>query len=182
MIGEAVRRKEDPRLLRGGGRYLPDLTLPGLLHLAFVRSPHAHAAVRAVDATRARRLPGVVAVLAAADLPLRVIAPEFAGEGYHAAGWPALADDRVRFVGEAVAVVAAADRYLAEDAVEMVEVDYEPLSAVTSVQDARRPDAPWSPGQTAERPTAALDPPALRLSPRRGETRRNCGASSGPDA
>ena len=66
MIGQPIRRKEDPHFLRGGGRYVHDLTLPGLLQLAFARSPHAHAVVRGIDPTRARRLPGVVAVLAAA--------------------------------------------------------------------------------------------------------------------
>jgi len=142
VIGEPIRRKEDPRLLKGGGRYLHDLTLPGLLHLAFVRSPHAHAAVCTVDATPARQVPGVVAVLAAADLPLRPIEPEFAGDEYHGAGWPPLAGERVRFVGEPVAVVAASDRYLAEDAVDIVEVSYDPLPVIASVEAARRPDAP----------------------------------------
>jgi carbon-monoxide dehydrogenase large subunit len=141
MIGQSIRRKEDPRFLRGGGRYVHDLTVPGLLHLAFVRSPHAHAAVRGIDATRARRLPGVVAVLAATDLPLRQIEPEFASKEYHGAGWPPLAVERVRFVGEPVAVVAASDRYLAEDAVELIEVGYDPLPVVASVEDACRTDA-----------------------------------------
>src|SRR2546428_1130507 len=141
MIGQPIRRKEDPHLLRGGGRYVHDLTSPGLLHLAFARSPYAHAAVHGIDATRARRLPGVVAVLAAADLPLSPIEPEFAGDEYHGAGWPPLAGERVRFVGDPVAVVAASDRYLAEDAVELLEVAYDPLPVVASVEEARRPDA-----------------------------------------
>ena len=141
MIGQPIRRKEDPHFLRGGGRYVHDLTSPGLLHLAFVRSPYAHAAVHGIDATRARRLPGVVAVLAAADLPLSPIEPEFAGDEYHGAGWPPLAGERVRFVGDPVAVVAASDRYLAEDAVELLEVAYDPLPVVASVEEARRPDA-----------------------------------------
>ena len=88
-VGQSLRRREDPRLLRGMGRYLDDLIVPGALHLAFVRSPHAHAALRNVDARRARALPGVVAVLAAAELPLPSIRAEFRGEGYHGAGWPA---------------------------------------------------------------------------------------------
>src|SRR5438093_5895939 len=87
------------------------------------------------------RLPGVVAVLAAADLPLTPIEPEFAGDEYHGAGWPPLAGERVRFVGDPVAVVAASDRYLAEDAVELLEVAYDPLPVVVSVEEARRPDA-----------------------------------------
>src|SRR3989442_10954431 len=141
MIGQPIRRKEDPHFLRGGGRYVHDLTSPGLLHLAFVRSPHAHAAVRGIDGTRARRLPGVVAVLAAADLPLRPIEPEFAGDEYHGAGWPPLAGERVRFVGDPVAVVAASDRYLAEDAAELLEVIYDARPVVHPVEAAHRPHA-----------------------------------------
>src|SRR2546429_2790244 len=141
LIGQPIRRKEDPHLLRGGGRYVHDLTSPGLLHLAFVRSPYAHAAVHGIDATRARRLPGVVAVLAAADLPLSPIELELAGDEYRGAGWPPLAGERVRFVADPVAVVAASDRYLAEDAVELLEVAYDPLPVVVSVEEARRPDA-----------------------------------------
>jgi len=124
------------------GRYLDDLIVPGALHLAFVRSPHAHAALRNVDARRARALPGVVAVLAAAELPLPSIRAEFRGEGYHGAGWPALAQDRVRFVGEAVAVVAARDRYVAEDAVDAVEVAYSPLPVVASAAAALERGSP----------------------------------------
>src|SRR5207302_796458 len=135
-VGQSLRRREDPRLLRGMGRYLDDLIVPGALHLAFVRSPHAHAVLRSVDARRALALPGVVAVLAASELPLPSIRAEFHGEGYHGAGWPALAQDRVRFVGEAVAVVAAHDRYVAEDAVDVVEVAYSPLPVVASAAAA----------------------------------------------
>src|SRR3989442_295016 len=141
MIGQPIRRKEDPHFLRGGGRYVHDLTSPGLLHLAFVRPPHGHGAVRGTDGPRGRRLPGVVAVLTAGDLPLRPIEPEFAGDEYHGAGWPPLAGERVRFVGDPVAVVAASDRYLAEDAAELLEVAYDALPVVASVEEARRPDA-----------------------------------------
>lgn len=142
LIGQPLRRREDPRLLRGEGQFLHDLVLPGMLHLAFVRAPHAHAAVTRVDVTKARGLPGVQGVFAAADLPVKPIEPEFIGDGYHAAGWPALARDRVRFVGEPVVVVAARDRYVAEDAADLVEVDYDPLPVASSVERARQPDAP----------------------------------------
>ncbi|MDR7484766.1 MAG: xanthine dehydrogenase family protein molybdopterin-binding subunit [Armatimonadota bacterium] len=141
-VGRRLARREDPRLLAGLGCYLPDLVLPGMVHLAFVRAPHAHAALVRVDVTRARAAPGVVGVFTAADLDLAPIAPEFAGEGYHTAGWPPLATTRVRFAGEPVAVVAAADRYLAEDAAELVQVDYEVLPAVASVEAAMTPGAP----------------------------------------
>src|SRR5439155_16268351 len=95
--GERVKRVEDPRLLRGRGRYLDDLALPRMLALAFVRSPHAHARVRAVDATAARALAGVAAVVTGADLRglARPLAPRLAGEGFTPSEWPALADGEV---------------------------------------------------------------------------------------
>jgi len=142
LVGRPLRRKEDPRLLRGGGRYLHDLVRPGMLHLAFVRSPHAHGRITAIDVARARTLPGVEAVFTADDLPVRPIVPDFAGDGYAGGAQPVLARDVVRFVGEPVAVVVARDRYLAEDAVDLVEVTYTPLPAVASVAAARRADAP----------------------------------------
>ena len=142
LIGRPLRRREDPRLLAGAGRYVADLRIPGALHLAFVRSPHAHARVVGVDDAAARALPGVAAVLTAAELEMRPIAVAFAGEGYRGADWPPLARDRARFVGDPVAVVAARDRYVAEDAADLVEVAYEPLPAVASVDAARAPLAP----------------------------------------
>ena len=142
MIGQRVRRKEDPRLLRGRGTYLHDVALPRMLHLAFVRSPHAHAAVRRIDATGAEKLPGVEAVFAAEDLSVRPITVEFKGEGYHGVPWPALARQRVRFVGEPVAVVAARDRYVAEDAADLVQVEYDALPSASSGDLAGRPGTP----------------------------------------
>src|SRR5215207_3804521 len=119
-IGAALRRKEDPRLLRGDGRFVADVRVPGLLHAAFLRSPHAHARIRSIDLAAARALPGVVAVYAHDDLlpwlkPLPMLVP-------HPALRPRmhypLAKDKVRYVGEAVAVAIAEDPYLAEDALE----------------------------------------------------------------
>lgn len=141
-VGQPLTRKEDPRLLRGMGRYVDDLVVPGALHLAFVRSPHAHAVVVRVDTTRARTIPGVVAVMTGADLGLPSILAEFRGEGYRNVGWPPLAQGRVRFVGEAVAVVAARGRYLAEDAGDLVEVQYAPLPMVPSARHALQSGAP----------------------------------------
>jgi aerobic carbon-monoxide dehydrogenase large subunit len=140
-IGRPLRRREDPRLLQGRGRYLDDVPLSGALHLTFVRSPHAHAVIKNIEAARARAVSGVAAVMAAADLRLPPIVAEFLGEGYHGAGWPPLALHRVRFVGEAVAVVAARDRYTAEDASDLIGVDYAPLPVVSSADHALRPDA-----------------------------------------
>lgn len=142
LIGLRVKRKEDPRLLRGQGRYVHDLTLPGMLHLAFVRSPHAHARIARVHAGGARGVSGVEAVLTASDLTVPPIEPRFAGEGYHSVGWPVLAHQRVRFVGEPVAVVVARDRYAAEDAADLVDIEYEALPVVASVDAARRAGAP----------------------------------------
>ena len=139
-----MRRKEDDRLLRGAGRYTDDLVLPGMLWLAVVRSPHAHARIAHIDGRAAARLPGVVAVLTRAELPdcagsvpPLVPAPEF--PRYH---HPVLAADRVMHAGEGVAVVVAESAYTAADAVESVAVDYEPLPAAASPEAALAPGAP----------------------------------------
>jgi 2-furoyl-CoA dehydrogenase large subunit len=137
----SVVRVEDPALLCGRGRFLDDMDpLPGTLTAAVVRSPHPHARIRGVNLERARRHPGVAAVIgpdevleALRPFPLSLKVPM----PYYPTG-----TDKVRFVGEPVAVVVAADRYLAEDAAELVEVDYEPLPAVVDVRKALRDDAP----------------------------------------
>lgn len=133
-VGTSVRRKEDLRFLLGQGRYLEDLKVSGLLHLGLVRSPHAHARVRRVDATRARELPGVITVLTLADLPelaggVPALVPEPDLRAYR---HPVLAGERVRHVGEAVAVVVAEDPYRAADAVERVVADYQALPAAAA--------------------------------------------------
>ena len=138
FVGDRLLRKEDPRLVRGRGRYVGDIALPGMLHAAIVRSPHAHARIVAIDIARAARAPGVVGVVTARDLgdavrPLPIVPPHPAlrGKNFHL-----LAQDRARFVGEAVAVVLADTRERAEDARALVEVAYEPLP---SVQDPSAP-------------------------------------------
>ena len=136
-VGRPVRRREDARFLRGEATYLDDLELPGLLEAAFVRSPFAHARLGAVDAGAARALPGVAAVLTAADLdaaPLPVGALE--GTSIADAGHPVLARDAVRYAGEPVALVVAETRALAEDAAELVDVEYEPLEPVLDPRTA----------------------------------------------
>ncbi|HLI27427.1 MAG TPA: xanthine dehydrogenase family protein molybdopterin-binding subunit [Chloroflexota bacterium] len=143
-IGAALRRKEDARLLRGAGCFIADLRRPDALHATLVRSPHAHARIRRIDASRARARPGVY-VLTAADLPpsLRPIPLRLtAYPGLTDALQYPLARDKVRYVGDPVAVVVAADRYAAEDAAEEVGVDYEPLPAVLSVAAALAEGAP----------------------------------------
>ncbi|MDR5683781.1 MAG: xanthine dehydrogenase family protein molybdopterin-binding subunit [Armatimonadota bacterium] len=131
-----ITRHEDPRLLSGRARYLDDIRLPGALHAAFVRSPHAHARI-----LRVRR--AAEWVWTYEDLEgVHPIAPRLDADGFTpTAQWP-LAADRVRYVGEPVAVVVAADRYEAEDLAERVEVDYDPLPTVADAETALRPDAP----------------------------------------
>jgi carbon-monoxide dehydrogenase large subunit len=142
FVGRSVRRKEDPRLLRGDGHYLADLTLPNMLHLAFVRSPHSHALVGRIQTAAACQIAGVCAIFTATDLSMSPIQAEFRGDGYYGAAWPPLATQRVRFVGDPVAVVAASDRYLAEDAAALIEVEYLPLPAVASMEAALAKGAP----------------------------------------
>lgn len=137
FIGARVKRIEDPKLIRGEGAFLDDLSLPGTVHAAFIRSPHGHARIRSVDLSRVRRLPGVVAAFAAADLeeiqrPLPVIPVDGMRAGWHLP----LASGTVRYVGEPVAVVVAEDLYTARDAAELAEVVYEPLPAVVDLEKA----------------------------------------------
>jgi carbon-monoxide dehydrogenase large subunit/6-hydroxypseudooxynicotine dehydrogenase subunit gamma len=138
FIGASIKRLEDPRLLAGGGRYVDDLARPGTVHAVVVRSPHAHAHVRQVDARRALAQPGVLACLTAADLagvpkiPLRQ-----PGKPAHAAYLqPPLASDRVRYAGQPIAVVVATDRVAAVDARELVEIEYDVLPARIDTDEA----------------------------------------------
>ncbi len=132
-----MRRLEDPRLLRGRGRYLDDVALPRMLAVAFVRSPHAHAGIVAIDTVAARALPGVAAVVTAADLDgVAPLAPRLLGEGFTPTVSPPLAMSEVRFVGEAVAAVVADTAYLAADARDLVDVAWAPRPAITTVDAA----------------------------------------------
>jgi carbon-monoxide dehydrogenase large subunit len=131
-MGTRVLRTEDPRLLTKGGVYTDDLRLPeltGAAYVTIVRSPVAHALITGIDASAATELPGVVAVLTAVDMP----APP---EGGEATAEPLLAADRVRYVGEPVALVLTEGRYQGEDAAELVSVDYDPLPAVPGIEEA----------------------------------------------
>jgi carbon-monoxide dehydrogenase large subunit len=143
-IGQALPRKEDRRFLIGAGRYLDDLEVPGALHACFVRSPHAHARIVAIDAEAARTLPGVVAVVTGHDLARWTTRHRMAPpiEGLHPVEMDSLPTERVRFHGDPVACVVATDRYRAEDAAEQVLVEYEPLEAVTDMTRALEPGAP----------------------------------------
>jgi 2-furoyl-CoA dehydrogenase large subunit len=140
-IGRPIERREDATLLTGTGRYADDLgTSPGTLHAAFLRSPYAHARVRGIDVASALSMLGVRAVLTGADVK-RWAAPFVVGVKAPMEHW-CLAVDKVRYAGEPVAVVVAEDRYLAEDALELIKVDYEPLPAVVDIESAIAPDAP----------------------------------------
>src|SRR5579875_1098130 len=120
LVGRSVKRKEDQRLLTGTGRYLDDIQLPRMTHAAILRSPHAHARIRAIDTSQARALPGVLAVYTGADLrdaiqPLPCAMPA-GGVENHIAAHRVLAVDTVRYVGDGVAMVVAEDSYVAHDA------------------------------------------------------------------
>lgn len=152
-FGAAVRRREDPRFLRGEARYVDDVVLPGMLHAAFLRSPHAHARIRSLDATAARALPGVVRVFSHADLgprlrPLPVFGAAPPGLAARVAfdlrATPqfALCPGVARYVGEIVAMVVADSRARAEDAAERIVVDWEPLPAVVDMVAGAEAGAP----------------------------------------
>ena len=138
LIGARVRRVEDPRFLLGKARYIEDIVVPGMVDAAFVRSPLAHAEIKSIDATDALEIPGVLAVMDGRDLAGKAspVVSDAIFDGWQSSEFPALAVDRVRYAGEAVAVVAADSRYLAEDGAALVDIDYEPLDPLASVAAA----------------------------------------------
>jgi carbon-monoxide dehydrogenase large subunit len=143
-VGRALKRKEDPRLVRGISHYTDDIRLPGMLHCAFLRSPHGHAAIKSINIDKARSLTGVVGVFTGKDLggkcniPCAIAMPDLKVPPH-----PALAIGHVRYVGEPVAVVVANDPYIARDAAEMIEVEYEPLPAIVDMEKAISKDGPF---------------------------------------
>jgi carbon-monoxide dehydrogenase large subunit len=144
ILGKPLLRREDRRFLTGQGRYLDDIAIPRALHACFVRSPHAHARIVSIDVAAARAAPGVVAVVTGTELAdwtttLRMAPPI---DGLKPTEMTALPRDKVRFQGDPVACVVARDRYLAEDAAELVAVDYAPLPAVTDMAAALAAGAP----------------------------------------
>src|SRR5215831_18534421 len=145
-IGTPIKRREDPRLITGQSTYVDDVKLLGMLHMVVLRSPYGHARINSINTEAARNHPGVKAVYTAADMkgvvadvaiavPLGEIAK---GMGVHGP----LAEGKVRFYGDPVAVVIADDRYVARDARDLIEVDYEPLPVVVDVEKAMEPGAP----------------------------------------
>jgi len=149
-VGQGVSRFEDPRLVRGGGRYVDDIKLPGIAHAVVLRSPHAHAKIKSIDVSAAKCAPGVLAVLTAADvkeagysdLPVPGGLKRRDGSPMYKPRYPILAEDRVRWVGDYVAFVVADTVAQAQDAAELVGVEYEELPAVTSTAEAPKAGAP----------------------------------------
>ena len=146
IFGSGIRRREDPRLITGTATYTDDLTLPRMVHAAMLRSPHAHARIRSIDTSKAAAAAGVVAVYTHADTkdalqptPCAWLLPD---SDLKVAAYLCIAKDVVRYVGDLVAVVVAEDRYAAEDALELIEVDYEPLPAVIDPEQAAKDGAP----------------------------------------
>ena len=146
LLGSPIKRREDPRLITGQATYVDDIKLPGMVHMAVLRSPYGHARITSINTEAARTHPGVLAVYTAQDLkgvvgnvPIAVPLGHIAnGMGVHGP----LAEGKVRFYGDPVAVVIAEDRYTVRDARDVIEVDYEPLPAVVDVEKAMQPDAP----------------------------------------
>ncbi|HEX5904006.1 MAG TPA: aerobic carbon-monoxide dehydrogenase large subunit [Actinomycetota bacterium] len=138
-IGHSVKRKEDDRFIQGRGTYIDDVKLPGMLHMAILRSPYAHATINGIDTSKAAELPGVIAVVTGELMAQHNLAwmPTLSYDTQ-----AVLATDKVRFQGQEVAAVVATDPYVAKDALELIEVDYDPLPAVVSPQQAAGSDAP----------------------------------------
>jgi carbon-monoxide dehydrogenase large subunit len=146
VFGSGIKRREDPRLLTGTARYTADMTLPGQLYAAILRSPHGHARIRKIDTAPAKAAPGVVAAFTGADtegvlgtIPCAWLVPN---SDLKTAPYPPLAKDVVRYVGDAVAVVVAESPQQAADAVDLIEVDYEALKATVDPEQAVKPGAP----------------------------------------
>ncbi|MBI3490845.1 MAG: xanthine dehydrogenase family protein molybdopterin-binding subunit, partial [Acidobacteria bacterium] len=143
-VGRSIKRVEDPRLIKGIGTYTDDLRLPGLVHAVILRSPHAHARITRIETAAAKALPSVIAVFTGSDVnascglvPCGAQIPDLKAPKH-----TVLAGDRVYFVGHAVAVVIAADPYVARDAVDAIDVDYDPLPVVTNPEDAIKQGSP----------------------------------------
>jgi aerobic carbon-monoxide dehydrogenase large subunit len=150
FIGKRIKRNEDPRLLTGQALFVDDVQLPGMLHVAYVRSDYAHARILSIDTEDARNRPGVVAVYTAEDMgddwetgpPLVSPPPTLEGVIFNSRRQSPLAKDKVFHAGEAIVAVLAESRYIAEDAVEDIWVDYEPLPVIVDLEAAMEPDSP----------------------------------------
>jgi carbon-monoxide dehydrogenase large subunit len=167
MVGASVKRREDPRMITGTGQYVDDVKLVNMAYMAVLRSPHAHARIRSINTEAARRAPGVLTVLTGEDVksrvgvvPVAAQLPEMKVPEHYV-----LAVDKVRFVGEPVAVVAAESRYAASDAAGLIEVDYEPLPAVIDIEKAVEPGAPVLHERIGKEQEAGADASEVRYTP-----------------
>ena len=148
IIGQPVRRKEDARYLTGTGQYTNDIVVPNATHAFFLRSPHAHATIRSIDTSRAHSAPGVVAIYTGADLtgvnglPCGWLITSTDGTPMNEPPHPVLAQGKVRYVGDGVALIVAETLHQAKDAAELIDVDYDVLPAVVNCVDAMKPGAP----------------------------------------
>src|SRR5262245_6456526 len=145
IFGSGIRRREDPRLITGTATYTDDLSLPGMVHAAMLRSPHAHARIKKINTSRATIAPGVIAAFTGAEIdalqpmPCAWLLPN---SNLKVAIYQCAAKDVVRYVGDIVAVVVAETAYQAHDALELIAVDYEPLPSVIDPEQAIKPGAP----------------------------------------
>jgi carbon-monoxide dehydrogenase large subunit len=145
IIGSTVKRREDPRLITGNGKYTDNMTLPRQTYLAILRSPHAHARIKKIDVSKAKALPGVIAIYTGKDLqaagvnpiPVGFVLPDMKVGPHHV-----LAIDTARYVGDGIAAVIAKDRFIARDALDLIDVDYEPLPAIVDAEKAMQAGAP----------------------------------------
>src|SRR4029077_11702950 len=141
ILGSAIRRREDPRLVTGQAKYTDDFALPGMVYMSVVRSPYAHARIRRIDTKKAAAMPGVLGVYTGqqmkdagfGSIPCAWVVP---GSDTKTPPYPPIAIDVAPYAGNAVAIVVAADRYAARDAADAVEVDWEPLPSVTDAEKA----------------------------------------------
>ena len=143
-VGASVLRIEDPRFLRGGGQYIDDMALPGMAHAAFFRSPHAHARIKSIAVEQARALDGVYGIFTGKELH-ELVGPLVSGTDHddiRVLEQQPFPLDKVRHVGEAVAVVVATSRYVAEDAVDLIDIEWELLPSVVDAEESMKPDAP----------------------------------------
>ena len=149
VFGQRIKRNEDPRLLTGNALFVDDVNLSGMGHIAFLRSPYANARIRSVDVSKAREMEGVIALFTAEDLgdywkpaPLLLPPPPIERMMFVERTQPPLAKDRVRYVGEPIVIVVAENRYLAEDALDLIDVDFEVLKPAVDMEEALQENAP----------------------------------------
>jgi carbon-monoxide dehydrogenase large subunit len=180
LVGTPIKRREDPRLITGQATYVDDIKLAGMLYMAILRSPYGHARIRSINTEAAKQAPGVVAVYTAQDLkgvvgniPVAAPLPPHITNGMGRRG--PLAEGKVRFYGDPVAVVIAESRYGARDALDLIEVDYEPLPAVVDPEKAAQPDAPLLYEEFGTNVAASVRPPTDEIDRVFAETQANGG-------